>query len=108
MSVYIELDPMVEHRTKFTLKGKRQHISKVNMSNLGCPSHILTSKYRLVPGIVAVTVKITFNLDTESSDKARSVVDNDARALVKRKVLMLGSKDIDTINNSDIYDTIFT
>ena len=26
-------------------------------------------------------------------------------ALVKKKVLMLGSKDIDTINNSDIYDT---
>ena len=27
------------------------------------------------------------------------------RALVKKKVLMLGSKEIDTINNSDIYDT---
>ena len=26
-------------------------------------------------------------------------------ALVKKRVLMLGSKDIDTINNSDIYDT---
>ena len=24
---------------------------------------------------------------------------------MKKKVLMLGSKDIDTINNSDIYDT---
>ena len=28
-----------------------------------------------------------------------------SRALVKKKVLMLGSKDIDMINNSDIYDT---
>ena len=27
------------------------------------------------------------------------------RALVKKKVLMLGSKEIDTINNSDIYNT---
>ena len=26
-------------------------------------------------------------------------------ALLRKKVLMLGSKDIDTINNSDIYDT---
>ena len=26
-------------------------------------------------------------------------------ALVRKKVLMLGSKDIDTIDNSDIYDT---
>ena len=27
------------------------------------------------------------------------------RALVKKKVLMLGSKDIDMIDDSDIYDT---
>ena len=46
-----------------------------------------------------------FNLDIESTDKTRSVVNNVSRALVKKKVLMLGSKEIDTINNSDIYDT---
>ena len=55
--------------------------------------------------IVPDTVKITFNLDIESTDKARSVVNNVGRALVKKKVLMLGSEDIDMINNSDIYDT---
>ena len=55
--------------------------------------------------IIPDTVKITFNLDITSTDKARSVVNNLARALVKKKVLMLGSKEIDTINNSDIYDT---
>ena len=32
-------------------------------------------------------------------------MNNVVRALVKKKVLMLGSKDIDTINNSDVYDT---
>ena len=32
-------------------------------------------------------------------------MNNVGRTLVKKKVLMLGSKDIDTINNSDIYDT---
>ena len=32
-------------------------------------------------------------------------MNNVGRALVKEKVLMLGSKDIDTINNSDVYDT---
>ena len=47
----------------------------------------------------------TFNLDIESIDKARSDVNNVGRALVKKKVLMLSSKDIDTINNSDVYDT---
>ena len=53
--------------------------------------------------IVPDTVKITF--DIISTDKARSVVNNVGRALVKKKVLILGSKEIDTINNSDIYDT---
>ena len=38
-------------------------------------------------------------------DKARSVVKNIGRALVKKKVPMLGSKDTDMINNSDVYDT---
>ena len=55
--------------------------------------------------IVPDTVKITFNLDIESTDKTCSVVKNVGRALVKKKVLMLVSKDIDTINNSDVYDT---
>ena len=32
-------------------------------------------------------------------------MNNVGRALVKKKALMLGSKEIDTINNSDIYDT---
>ena len=32
-------------------------------------------------------------------------MNNVEKALVKKKMLMLGSKDIDTINNSDIYDT---
>ena len=55
----------------------------------------------IIPG----TIKITFNLDIISTDKAHSVVDNVGRALVKNKILMLGLKDIDTINNSDVYNT---
>ena len=42
--------------------------------------------------VVPNTVKITFNLDIESTDKACSVVNNVDRALVKEKVLMLGSR----------------
>ena len=53
--------------------------------------------------IVPDTIKITFNLEIESTDKARNVVSNVGRVLVKKKELMLGSKGIDTINNSDIY-----
>ena len=38
------------------------------------------------------TVKITFNLDIESTDKTRSIAKNVDRALVKKMVVMLGSK----------------
>ena len=49
------------------------------------------------------TVIILFNLDTDSKNKTNSIAKNVDRALVK-KVLMLGSKDFDTINNRDIHD----
>ena len=49
--------------------------------------------------IVADTIKITFNLDKE-----RSIFNNAGRAIVKEKVLMVGSTKIHTINNIDIYD----
>ena len=108
MSVYGELDPMIEHRTQFAFKGKREHIAKVNMPNIAYPNQHIDIE--ILHGsrdhvIIPDTVKITFNLDITSTDKARSIVNNVGRALVKKKVLMLGSKDIDTINNSDIYQT---
>ena len=34
MRVYGELDPMIEHRTQFTFKGKREHIATVNTPNI--------------------------------------------------------------------------
>ena len=34
MSVYGELDPIVEHRTQFAFKDKREHIVKVTMPNI--------------------------------------------------------------------------
>ena len=38
MNFYGELDLMVEHRTQFAFKGKREHISKVNIPNIAYPS----------------------------------------------------------------------
>ena len=108
MSVYEELDPMVEHKTQFAFKGKREHIAKVNMPNTAYPDQHIDIE---IPHgwrdhvIVPDTVKITFNLNNESTDKTRKIVSNKSRALVKKKVLILGSKDPDTIKNSDIYDT---
>ena len=52
MSVYGELDPMVEHRTQFAFKGKREHISKVNIPNIAYPGNTLTLEYHMVQMIM--------------------------------------------------------
>ena len=108
MSIYGELDPIPEHRTQFAIKGKREHTAKVNIPNMAYPNQHIdieiphgSRDHVLVPE----TVKIAFNPNIESTDKTRSIANYVGRALVKKNVLMLGSKEIDTINNADIYDT---
>ena len=98
---------MVKHRTQFAFKGKREHIAKISMPNMAYPNHHIDIE--ILHGlrdhvIIPDTVKIVFNVDIESIDKTRSAVNNVDRAIVKKKVLMLHSKDINTVNNSDIYD----
>ena len=72
MTVYGKLDLMVKHRTQFSFKGKREHISKVNISNIAYSNQHIDIE---IPHgsrdhvIVPDTVKITFNLDIESTDK---------------------------------------
>ena len=66
MSVYRELDSMVEHRTQFAFKEKREHIAKVNMPNIAYPSQ--HTDIEIPHGsrdhvIIPDTVKIMFNLD---------------------------------------------
>ena len=88
MSVYGELDSMVEHRIQFAFKGKIEHIAKVNMPNIAYPNQHIDIEIRHGSRdhvIIPDTVKITFNLDFESADKARSVVNNVGRTLVKKK-----------------------
>ena len=38
------------------------------------------------------TAKMTFDFDTESTDKTGSIINNVGRALLKKKMLMLRSK----------------
>ena len=88
MSVYGEFDPMVEYRTQLAFKGKREHIAKVNMLKIAYPNQHTGIE---IPGgsrdhvIVPDPVKMTFNLEIESTDKTRSIVNNVGRALVKEK-----------------------
>ena len=48
--------------------------------------------------IVPDTIKITFNLDFESTGKTRSIVHNIVIALEKKKLPIIGSKEIYWIN----------
>ena len=85
MSVYGESDPMVEHKTQFAFKGKREHKAKTNMPNIAYtnqPINIEIPHGSRDHVIIPDTVKITFNLDITSTDKARSVVSNIGSALV--------------------------
>ena len=88
MRVYGELDPMTEHRTQFAFKDKRKHIEKVNMPNIAYRNQHIDIEIPHGPRdhvIVTDTIKITFNLDIESADKACSVVNNVGRALVRKR-----------------------
>ena len=44
MSIYEKIDPMPEHRTQFAFKGKREHIAKVNISNMVYPNQHIDIK----------------------------------------------------------------
>ena len=95
MSVYGELNPMVEHRTQFAFKSKREHQAKVNIPNIAYPNQHIdiemphgSRDHVIVPD----TVKITFNLDIESTDKTRSIVNNVDMLLVKKRCSCLVQK----------------
>ena len=87
MSAYGELDSMIEHKTQFAFKGKREHIATVNTPNIAYPGQhfkIIIPQGSADHVIVPDTVRITFDLEIESTDKARSVVNNAGRTLVKK------------------------
>ena len=78
---------MIQHRTQFAFKGKREHIAKVNMPNIAYPNQHIDIE--ILHGsrdhvIIPDTVKITFNLDITSTYKGLSVVNNIGRAVVKK------------------------
>ena len=100
---------MSEHRTQFAFKSMRKYIAEINIPNMTYPNQHV--KIELPHGlsdliIVLDTIKVTFNLPIESREKRRSIIKNEGRALAKKKVLMLRSKEIERINNSFIYDTL--
>ena len=86
---------MPGYRTQFDFKDKRQHKTKINIPKIAYPNQY--NDIEIPHGsrddvIVPDKVKTTFNPDIEYTDKTRSVAKNLGRALLKKKMLMLGSK----------------
>ena len=77
---------MIEKGAQFAFKGKREHITTINTTNIAYPGQHLIKIHKgsidhvIVPNIL----KITFDLEIESTGKARSVVNNVGRTLVKK------------------------
>ena len=99
MRFYGELDPTPEHTTRFVFEGKKEHITQVNVSYIACPSQHID-----IETPHGSRDHVIVDLDIKSTDKTRSIVKNVGRARMKKKVLVLGSKEIGTIINADIFD----
>ena len=86
MSIYgKELDPIIEKSTQFAFKGKREHIATINTPKIAYPGQqIKIPKGSIDHVIVPIILKVTFNLDIQSTDKTCSVVNNVGRTLVKK------------------------
>ena len=87
MSIYGELNPVAENRISNAFDGKRKHMVNPNTRNMPYPSQYINIEIPFGSrdhAVVPDTLKITFNLEIESTDKTRSVVNNVGRALVKK------------------------
>ena len=78
---------MIKHRTQYAFKGKREHIATVNTPNIAYPGQhvkIIIPQGSADHVIAPDTVKTTFDLEIESTDKTCSVVNNAGRTVVKK------------------------
>ena len=94
MSIYGLLDPMLEYRTQLDFKRKGEHRPKVKIPNRANLSQQINTEIPYASRdhvIVPDTVKITFNIDIESTGKTRSVVKNVCRELAKTERNMIQS-----------------
>ena len=87
MSIYGETGHMLEHKTQFVFKGKREDIAKVNIPNIAYSNQhtAIEIPHGLRDHVVVPdTVKTTFNLDIVSTGKRLSINKNVVGPIVKK------------------------
>ena len=107
-STYAEHDPHTEDRIQYAFKGKREHVVTLNTPDIASSGQ--TFKVEIPKGskdsvMVKKTQMLTFDLELESKDKSPGIVNNIGRSIITKKVLNLGSTELELINNSDIIHT---
>ena len=106
--MYAEHSIEPENCIQLTYEKKKEHFVTPNKPKGGYPRQII--KVNIFRGssdttMIQETKQLSFNLDLEySKDKARNIVHNIGRAIVVKKTLSLGSKKLEVIENSDIFD----
>ena len=107
--MYAEHTIQPENRIELGYKGKREYIVTPNVPNIAYPTQ--TIKVEIPRGSSDITMirdtqQLTFNIELASSkDKTRTVVPNVRRNILAKRTLTLGSTEIETIKNCDIFDT---
>lgn len=100
------LDPTRHLRRPLGIKGERSTVIITNNPSSIDPNQLLTVRFPnlgehdvVVPG----TAKLSFKISLESDDDAnRTIVQNLGRAIVKRMVIKLDGREIQSIDDSDV------
>ena len=107
--MYAEHTIQPENRIELGYKGKREHIVTPNVPNIAYPTQTIMVEIPRGSSdttMIRDTQQLTFNIELSSSkDKTRTVVQNVGRNILAKKTLTLGSTEIETIENCDIFDT---
>ena len=107
--MYAEHTIQPENRIELGYKGKREHIVTPNIPNIAYPTQTIMVEIPRGSSdttMIRDTQQLTFNIElTSSKDKTRTVVQNVGRNILAKKTLTLGSIEIETIENCDIFDT---
>ena len=101
-----KLDPMRTLKSPLGIKGTRQKVIITNTPSTIRQNEILRVSFpNLGPHDVIVpgTVRLTFDIELNSEDPNRTIVNNLGRAIVEQIVIKLEGREIQSIRASDVF-----
>ena len=102
----VKLDPMRSLKSPLGVKGNRQKVIITNTpSSIREKETLRVSFPSLGPHDVIIpgSVRLTFDIELESTDPNRTIVKNLGRAIVEQIVIKLAGKEIQSIGSADVF-----